>query len=282
MLCVSELVRASLAEDMGSGDITCQATINNGHISFAQIITKESGILAGCDLVQEVFQQIDPELSLEFYKRDGARLYAQDIVLSLKGKTASILKGERVALNFMQNLSGIASRTKHLTELLSGSQIKLLDTRKTTPLHRAIQKKAVLLGGGVNHRFGLYDMYLIKENHIRACGSITKAVALCKAKADGKKVEVEVTNLQEVNEALKTQADIIMLDNMDNAQILEAALLIREHSEKKIEVSGNMDEKRIRELKDYPIDYISMGALTHSIKALDLSLLILREENHVR
>ncbi|HCL55481.1 MAG TPA: carboxylating nicotinate-nucleotide diphosphorylase [Spirochaetia bacterium] len=275
MLSDNDILKLALYEDLQTGDITTDAVISKNHQSIALLYAKEEGILCGQNYFETVFSFFnDPFFSIEWYKKEGDYLQNKDKIASIKGLTGTILKGERTALNILQHLSGIASRTKKITEILSRTQIKVLDTRKTLPLLRNMEKKAVKTGGGENHRFGLYDRFLIKENHIKAAGSIFKAVAACAAARKQELIEVETTTYQEVLEALETEADIIMLDNMSFEEIEKCCLKIRNVSHKKIEVSGNMNEEKIKILKNFKIDFISMGALIHSVKALDLSLLI--------
>lgn len=274
MWCDKNLILKALEEDLGKGDITAQAVIPKNRKASAKIICKEEGVLSGSQYVNQVFNLLDPQLTLEWFAHDGELIKNKQQILLIEGNAKKILAGERLALNLLQHLSGVATQTHYLVKLLEGTLIKILDTRKTFPLWRKAQKEAVLHGGGKNHRFGLFDRFLIKENHIAAVGSLTLAVQSCKKHNTHALIEVETTCLAEVEEALNTEADIIMLDNFPNSEMLKAAKLIKKQSHKKIEVSGNITKERILQIKDYPIDYISVGALTHSVKALDFSLLL--------
>jgi nicotinate-nucleotide pyrophosphorylase (carboxylating) len=268
---ISALIGLALAEDIGSGDITTRAVFNSGHESHARIISKESGIFCGGDVVSYVYRQIDPDVKVKINISDGTHIKRNDIAVELSGKTVSLLEGERTALNFLQRMCGIAAFSMKTASLLSGTKIKILDTRKTLPGFRLLDKYAVKTGGGVNHRMGLYDMVLIKDNHIKAAGSITEAVRKIRLEYGNQyKIEVEASNIAEVKEALDNNADIIMLDNMSSAVMAESVSVINKKA--LIEVSGNVDEKRLSELKKLDIDFISMGALTHSVTAFDLSM----------
>ncbi len=274
MWCDKDLLLKALKEDLGAEDITAQAIIPKERKVSAKIICKEEGILSGTQYVNQIFNLLDPHLTLEWFAHDGDLVKNKQKVFFIEGNAQNILAGERLALNLLQHLSGVATQTHHLVKLLEGTLIEILDTRKTFPLWRKAQKEAVLHGGGKNHRFGLFDRFLIKENHIAAVGSLTLAVQSCKKYRSHVLIEVETTCLAEVEEALNTEADIIMLDNFPNNEMLKAAKLIKKQSHKKVEVSGNITKERILQIKDYPIDYISVGALTHSVKALDFSLLL--------
>jgi nicotinate-nucleotide pyrophosphorylase (carboxylating) len=268
---VSTLIGLALAEDIGSGDITTRAVFDKDSESHARIISKESGIFCGGDVVSYVYSQIDPLVKVKINISDGEHIKRNDVAVELSGKTVSLLEGERTSLNFLQRMCGIASFSNKTASLLSETRIKILDTRKTLPGFRLLDKYAVKTGGGENHRMGLYDMILIKDNHIKAAGSITAAVNKVRQAYGNKfKIEVEASNLNEVREALGNNADIIMLDNMSTAVMAESVSVINKKS--LVEVSGNVDEKRISELKKLDIDFISMGALTHSVAAFDLSM----------
>lgn len=273
MLSINQFIDYALEEDLKGQDITSLALIDESRVSEAHLIAKEDGVLSGIKLFNTVFEKLGG-VEVSWDKNEGDSVSNKDLLAILKGNTRNILSGERVALNFLQHLSGIASITKKCMQELKGSKIKVLDTRKTLPLYRDLQKQAVLCGGGENHRFGLYDMFLIKENHITIAGSIQKAVSRAKSFDSSKKIEVETETIEDVKEAIKTDADIIMLDNMSKDQMKEACNLIRENSDKKIEASGNMSLEKLKEIKDLDLDYISMGSLTHSVKALDISLLM--------
>jgi len=269
---ISLAIKEDLGEgDIGEGDITSNAIFGNTNNSESIIIAKENGIFCGGPLIKLIYEEIDTSLKITVFKNDGDEVIKNTEVARIEGQTKSILNGERIVLNFIQHMSGIATKTKIFCSLIQGTEIKILDTRKTLPAFRMLDKYSVKKGGGQNHRLGLFDMVLIKDNHIKAAGSITEAVT-CVRKKYGEKyiIEVETTNLDEVNEAVETGIDIIMLDNMSKDTMEKAIDLIRGRS--KIEVSGNIDEERIKKIKDLNIDYISIGALTHSVKSLDLSM----------
>lgn len=268
---IDEIIRKSLEEDLGSGDITTAYLDLEPLNCSAFIVAKAEGVIAGADLARQVFWTLDGELKITLYKKDGDSVRPKDEIMRLEGRPSSILMGERTALNFMQRMSGIATKTANLVKMVEGTGVKLLDTRKTTPLLRSLEKYSVRIGGGFNHRFGLFDMVLIKENHIRACGSITAAVQRIKKHNTSYKIEVEVTNPQELEEAYQAGADRIMLDNMTPAQIKKAIKNYRNKVE--FEVSGGITEENIAAYAKTGIEYISSGALTHSVKSLDISLL---------
>jgi nicotinate-nucleotide pyrophosphorylase (carboxylating) len=268
---LTAIIQLALNEDIGSGDVTSNAIFKGTEESEAVIFAKEEGIFCGEDVIQFIYEEIDPKIKVSPEIRDGTQLKPGDIVSKISGSTKNILIGERTVLNFIQRMCGIATRTRNICSLLEETSITILDTRKTAPGFRLLDKYAVMTGGGLNHRMGLFDMVLIKDNHIKAAGGIREAVKRVKS-AHGKKyrVEVEATNLDEVREALDSGADIIMLDNIDRETMQEACALIRGRA--KIEISGNMDEEKIRDIMDLRVDYISIGALTHSVTAFDLSM----------
>jgi nicotinate-nucleotide pyrophosphorylase (carboxylating) len=268
---IKEIVKESLREDIGSGDITTESLELVKTITQATMIAKEDGVIAGLNIMHEVFQQVDPEIKITLYKRDGDKVGNKEPIAKLEGNPASLLKGERVALNFLQRMSGIATQTAKMVEQLSETDAKLLDTRKTTPMLRQLEKYSVKTGGGFNHRFGLYDMIMLKENHIRAAGSISKAVKMVKKNNCSYKIEVEVTNLEELKEAVEANVDRVMLDNMTTAMMKEAVELYKGKVE--LEASGNVRLETIREIAETGVDYISSGSMTHSYKSLDISLL---------
>ncbi len=268
---IDEIIRKGLEEDIGSGDITTRYLDLEPQNNIAYIIPKEEGVLAGVDVARLVFRMVDPELKIVLYNKDGDKIMPNEEIMRLEGRPSSILQGERTALNFLQRLSGIATKTAKFVSLLEGTNVKLLDTRKTTPLLRSLEKYAVRVGGGYNHRFGLFDMVLIKENHIRACGSITEAVNRISKHNTSYKIEVEVTNLKEVDEAAKAKVDRVMLDNMTPTQIRKAVKKYKDILE--FEVSGGITEENIRSFAETGVQFISSGALTHSYKSLDISLL---------
>jgi nicotinate-nucleotide pyrophosphorylase (carboxylating) len=265
------IIQLALDEDIGSGDVTSNAIFKGTEESEAVIFAKEEGIFCGGDIIRFIYEEIDPEIEVSPEIKDGTQLKPGDIVAKISGSTKNILIGERTVLNFIQRMCGIATRTRKIRTLLEGTSITILDTRKTAPGLRQLDKYAVRTGGGLNHRMGLFDMVLIKDNHIKAAGGIAEAVKRVKSE-HGKKyrIEVETTNLDEVQEALDSGADIIMLDNIDRETMEEACELIRGRG--KIEISGNMDEEKIRDIMDLRVDYISIGALTHSVEAFDLSM----------
>ena len=273
---VRRLVEAALAEDIGSGDWTTRWTVPEETRASARVIAKAHGVLAGIEVAREVFRQVDPMLEIDVRVSDGGGVAPGEEVLRLRGSAWSILSGERVALNFLQRLSGVASLTRQYVDRVEGTGVRILDTRKTTPGLRRLEKAAVRAGGGTNHRAGLYDMVLIKENHIAAAGGITAAVqAVRRQNAEGLSVEVETTNLDEVQEALAAGVDIILLDNMGSELLRRAVELVRgSGQEVRTEASGGIDLDTVRGVAETGVDLISVGALTHSAPALDLSLLI--------
>ncbi|MFN3901872.1 MAG: carboxylating nicotinate-nucleotide diphosphorylase [Alishewanella aestuarii] len=267
-------VAAALAEDLGQqnaelGDITA-SLIPASQQAVATIITREDCVLCGSGFVNEVFLQLGNQVSIQWHATDGDRLSANSLICTLQGPARALLTGERTALNFLQLLSGTATTTAHYVRYLEGSNTRLLDTRKTLPGLRFAQKYAVSCGGGLNHRFGLFDAFLIKENHIAAAGSINQAVQLARQNFPGKPVEVEVENLDELKQALTAGADIIMLDNFATPEIRQAVLLNQGRA--KLEVSGNITSERLSELAATGVDFISSGALTKHVQAIDLSM----------
>ncbi len=266
-----DIVSRALAEDIGSGDITSQFTIPLDLISIAVIVAKEKGIVCGLPIVEEVFRQIDPTLKLQFFLAEGAQIAPGDRLCEISGFAQSILSGERVALNFLQRLSGISTKTNRYVELISGCKARIIDTRKTTPGLRILEKYAVRVGGGYNHRFGLYDALMIKDNHILACGSITKAVELALSQAPHvMTVTVECDNLDQVREAVEAGADMVLLDNMSLSELEQAMLLVDGNAG--TEASGGVNESTVREIALTGVDVISVGAITHSVPSLDISL----------
>ncbi|NOY64181.1 MAG: carboxylating nicotinate-nucleotide diphosphorylase [Nitrospirae bacterium] len=275
---IKEFIKGALSEDIGTGDITTELTIPDNHISLAKAIAKEDFILAGLPIFIEVFRFLSERISYEPFFSDGDPVSSGETIARIKGPTRALLMGERVALNILQRLSGIATLTHSFVEKVEGTGVKILDTRKTTPAMRLLEKYAVKVGGAQNHRFGLYDGILIKDNHIEAAGGIKKAIALVReAKPHLLKIEVEVKNLNELKEAIEAGADIVMLDNMGVEQIRSAVALARERRQDiVIEVSGGVRLENVRELALTGVDYISVGALTHSAKAVDISMKIER------
>lgn len=262
-------VRAALAEDVGSGDITAQL-IPAGRDASARIITRENATVAGTAWVDEVFRQVDPRVQVRWQVRDGEQVSADQTLFTLEGPARALLTGERSALNFLQLLSGTASRARHYANLVDGTGVKLLDTRKTLPGLRLAQKYAVTCGGCHNHRLGLFDAFLIKENHIAACGGIAQAIAAAHRIAPGKLVEIEVEDLAELRQALDAGADIIMLDELSQDDMRTAVALTAGRA--KLEASGGITESTLRSIAETGVDYISIGTLTKDIKALDLSM----------
>ncbi len=272
---IDELIKLALEEDLGDGDHTSLATIPEEARGKAQLLIKEEGVIAGIAIARKVFNQLDPGLSFDQFIEDGTHVYPRDIAFTVEGKVHSILAGERLALNFMQRMSGIATATWRLTEKLEGMPVKVLDTRKTTPLWRELEKQAVRLGGGENHRMGLYDMILIKDNHVDFAGGIKQAIDATRQylRKTGKdlKIEIEVRNLDELQQVLKRGGiDRIMLDNFSLQDINDAVNLVKNKYE--TEASGGITIDTIRPYALRGVDYISVGAITHHINSLDLSL----------
>jgi len=270
---LKRIINLALEEDLGGGDLTTDAVIGPEINGKATLLARDELVLAGMSVFQQVFKEIDPGIQFEDFFKDGDLIPAGAKVCLLTGSLAYILKGERTALNFLQRMSGIATLTRQYVEK-AGTSVQVLDTRKTAPGHRWLDKYAVRTGGGANHRFGLSDGVLIKDNHIAAAGSITRAVELAAKNAPHTvKIEVEVENLAGTEEALKAGADIIMLDNMDPERMREAVRMVK--GKAKIEASGGIDLDTITGVAGTGVDYISVGALTHSPKAADFSLEIL-------
>lgn len=271
---ITDAVRRALKEDVGAGDITSIAAVGEGIIAEAVLLCKKDGVLAGIDVVKETFRLTDAKISFGILARDGQKIKSGDDIARLKGPARGILTGERTALNFLQHMSGIATLTSRYVDAVKGIDVKILDTRKTTPGLRLLEKYAVRCGGGHNHRMGLYDMIMIKDNHIVASGSITNAINAVKASRTGLKIEVECKNLDEVKEVLDTGGvDRIMLDNMSTAIMKEAVSLVRDSIE--LEASGGVNLQTVRTIAETGVNYISVGALTHSAPALDISLEII-------
>lgn len=266
---IINIIKNALNEDMPAGDITTDNLIPENHQSKAYFIAKEDGIISGVEVVEEVFRIVGGNYDLIFNVKSGDRVSNKQIIGTVTGDTRTILKAERVSLNLLQRMSGIATTTNLYVKQLAGD-CKILDTRKTTPNLRILEKQAVKDGGGTNHRYCLSDMVMIKDNHIDAVGSITEAVGLARAKTNGVKIEVEVETYEQFLEALATDCDIIMLDNMSN-ELMKKCVIENNHLHK-LEASGNMNLNRIKEVSSLGVDYISVGALTHSVKALDISL----------
>lgn len=268
---IDRLIEEALQEDLGNGDLTSSYLEIENSKSVAFLIAKEKGVLAGLDTAVAVFKKLDSNVNVIVYKKDGDILKRGEEILKLNGSTQAILAGERVALNFLQRMSGIATITAETVKQIAPYGTKLLDTRKTTPLHRELEKYAVKVGGGYNHRFGLYDMIMIKDNHIQAAGSIKNAVDRVRKHNVNYKIEVEVKNITELREAYKCKVDRIMLDNMSCKAIRKAVCLFGEKVE--LEVSGGINLHNIVKYAETGVEFISVGFITHSFKALDISLL---------
>lgn len=270
---IDDLLTLAFAEDVGDGDHTTLSTIPADEQGKQRLIVKEEGILAGVDIARKVFEKFDPSLKMTVFIKDGAHVKPGDIAFEVEGSVRSLLQTERVMLNIMQRMSGIATQTAKYQARLEGLKTKVLDTRKTTPGMRMLEKEAVRIGGGCNHRIGLFDMILIKDNHIDFAGGITQAVNAAKKylAENGKdlKIEVEVRNTDEINEALKAGIDRIMLDNFTPERTREAVKLINGQVE--VESSGGITLDTLRDYGDCGVDFISVGSLTHSVKGLDMS-----------
>lgn len=265
---IEACVQRALAEDIGDGDITAQL-IPAEKTAEAVIITREPAILCGQAWVNEVYRQLDPNVEITWFADEGERIEPNQQLFTLKGNARSLLTGERTALNFLQTLCGIATTAREFADLVGGGSVRILDTRKTIPGLRLAQKYAVKVGGCHNHRMGLYDAFLIKENHIAACGGILAAVDKARAIAPDKPVEVEVENLPELNAAIAAGADIVMLDNFTKAMTAEAVRLAA--GRVKLEISGNITQKELTEAASAGVDFVSSGALTKHCRAIDLS-----------
>ena len=266
---ITETVAFALKEDIGSGDITAQL-IPVTQTAKARIITRENAVICGTEWVNEVFRQIDSSVTIHWHVADGDAVKPDQLLFELTGSARSLLTGERTALNFLQLLSGTATICKSYADIVAHTQVRLLDTRKTIPGLRTAQKYAVTCGSCHNHRIGLYDAFLIKENHIAACGGIPAAISAAREIAPGKPVEVEVESLAELEIALAGNADIIMLDNMSLAEMKIA--VAQNNGRVLLEASGNVTYERLREIAETGVDLISMGSLTHSVKASDISM----------
>ena len=268
---VDHLIKEALQEDISSEDVTTNAVMKEAVTGEVQLICKQDGVVAGLDVFRRVFEILDENVKIDFYCKDGDEVKKGELMGVVTGDIRALLSGERVALNYLQRMSGIATYTHSVAKLLEGTKTKLLDTRKTTPNMRIFEKYAVRVGGGYNHRYNLSDGVLLKDNHIGAAGSVTKAVEMAKEYAPFvRKIEVEVENLDMVREAADAGADIIMLDNMTPEDMKEAIRIIDGRAE--TECSGNVTKENIDRLTSLGVDYISSGALTHSAPVLDISL----------
>lgn len=280
---ISRALEEAIHEDVGMGDITSDAVVSHDAVGHAHIIVRESGIVAGVEIAAMVFRLVDESISFTARVSDGTRLEPGTVIAHLDGPLHGILKGERTALNFMQRMSGIATLTKQFVDAVEGSGVEITDTRKTAPGLRVFDKYAVRMGGGVNHRYGLDDMVLIKDNHIASAGGIGNAIRSCleylRTRSYSLKIEVEAATLGEVEEALlQPGLDRIMLDNFRLEEMSEAVKRIDHRVE--VEASGNVSLERVRAIADTGVDFISVGALTHSVKALDISLEVMNSGNH--
>ncbi len=272
---LQQFIHSALREDIGPGDFSSLSAIPEGKIGRARLIIKEDGILAGVEMAEMIFAAVDPKIQVSLLKKDGESVHAGDIGLTVEGPASSILSAERLVLNCMQRMSAIATKTHQLTQLILHTKARLMDTRKTTPNFRLMEKWAVHIGGGVNHRFALYDMVMLKDNHVDFAGGIRQAITRTKKylleNSLDLKIEIETRNLEEVKEVLEVGGiDYIMLDNMDYATMREAVQLIG--GKYATEASGGITEQTLAAVAECEVDYISMGALTHSVKSLDISL----------
>ena len=272
---IDEIISNAIIEDVKNNDHTSSAVVDQDITESANLLVKENGILAGLEIAKKVFKVIDPDLCFKKYKKDGEIIKPGDIAFTVSGNARAILKSERLALNFMQRMSGIATKTAKYVELVKGTGVKILDTRKTTPNMRVLEKLAVKTGGGCNHRMGLYDMIMIKDNHVDFAGGIKKAIQKANEYLEKHdldlKIEIEVRNLAELKEVLQTgNVDIIMLDNFALPELKKAVKMV--NGKYKTEASGGITEDSIRRVALCGVDYISVGALTHHIKSLDMSL----------
>ncbi len=272
---ITNFIKSALAEDIGEGDHSTLAAISEDHIGKARLLVKADGIVAGVALAEKIFKFYDPRISIAIEKEDGAEIKKGDVAFVVKGPSRSLLSTERLVLNCMQRMSGIATYTHQLCEIIKGTNAKLMDTRKTTPNFRLPEKWAVLIGGGLNHRYALYDMVMLKDNHIDMAGGIENAIGntIAYLSKQNKKlrIEIETRSIDEVREVLRVGGvDVIMLDNMSTLQLTEAVQLI--NGQYQTEASGGITEATLRAVAECGVDFISVGALTHSVKSLDLSL----------
>ena len=277
-LVADKYIRMALEEDINSEDVSTNAVMPEAKPGEVDLICKQDGIIAGLQIFQRVFTMLDPNTTVEFFVKDGEEVKNGQLMATVHGDIRVLLSGERTALNYLQRLSGIATYTRSVADLLKGTKTTLLDTRKTTPCMRIFEKYAVRLGGGSNHRYNLSDGVMLKDNHIDAAGGVKEAIAMAKNYAPFvRKIEVEVENLQMVREAVEAGADIIMLDNMSTEDMAEAIRIIDGRAE--TECSGNITRENIKKITDLGVDYVSSGALTHSAPILDISLKHLRAVN---
>ena len=274
---ITKLLDLGIEEDINTGDITTESIIPATMNAVATMTAKQEGVISGLDIVRMVYERFQQDIVFTPYFKDGDAVKKGDVILKVEASYPTLLRGERLSLNIFQRMCGIATETAKYVRELDSTHTELLDTRKTAPGLRVLDKMAVKHGGGTNHRMGLYDMAMIKDNHIKMAGGITKAVEQVRSKiAPEVKIEVETTNLDEVREAIAAGADIIMLDNMDNATMTEAVAIIKAANPTiKTEASGNMNIPRLKEVAATGVDYISVGALTHTVKAMDISMNIM-------
>jgi nicotinate-nucleotide pyrophosphorylase (carboxylating) len=268
---IKPIIEYALKEDIGSGDVTTDSIIPGEMIAVASMLAKAPGVIAGLPVAEYVFKTLNPDIEWHPLIHDGDKVRKGDIIVKIKGSYRALLKGERLALNFLQRMSGIATMTSKYVEEVKGFKTRILDTRKTVPGLRILDKYSVKMGGGTNHRIGLYHMVLIKDNHIKAAGGISNAIDQIRKNAKHSiTIEVETTTLDEVIEALGKDVEMIMLDNMSTSTMAEAVKIVNGRA--KIEASGNMSIDRIKEIAATGVDYISIGAITHSVTALDISM----------
>ena len=268
---VEPLILGALREDITSEDVSTNCIMRDQCPGNVELICKQDGVICGLQVFERVFTLLDPETEVVTYVKDGDKVEKGQKLADIRGDIRVLLSGERTALNYLQRMSGVATHTRQIADLLEGTGIRLLDTRKTTPNNRVFEKYAVRIGGGCNHRYNLSDGVMLKDNHIEAAGGVAKAIAMAKEYAPFvRKIEVEVENLEMTREAVNAGADIIMLDNMDHDTMAEAIGIIDGKAE--IEISGNVDEVKVEMIRDLKVDYVSSGVLTHSSPILDLSL----------
>ena len=271
---INKLIDLGIEEDINTGDITTESIIPEALQATATMTAKQEGVISGLEIVKMVYDRFQNDVIFTPYFKDGDKVNKGDVILKIEATYPTLLRGERLSLNIFQRMSGIATETAKYVKELANSNTQLLDTRKTAPGLRVLDKLAVKHGGGTNHRMGLYDMAMIKDNHIKMAGGITKAVEQVRSKIEnGIKIEVETTNLDEVREAIAAGADIIMFDNMSNETMTEASSIVKASGKDiKTEASGNMSIPRLKEVAATGVDFISVGALTHTVKAMDISM----------
>lgn len=277
---INKLLDLGIEEDINTGDITTESIIPASTNGVATMTAKQDGVISGLDIVKMVFDRFQDNVVFTPYFKDGDQVKKGDVILKIEATYPTLLRGERLSLNLFQRMSGIATETAKYVNELKGTSTELLDTRKTAPGLRVLDKMAVKHGGGTNHRMGLYDMAMIKDNHIKMAGGIAKAVEQVRSRIDaGIKIEVETTNIDEVHQAINAGADIIMLDNMDTSTMAQAVGIINASGKGiKTEASGNMNIARLKEVASTGVDYISVGALTHTVKGMDISMNIQVEQ----